>query len=133
MEDIAAENIRILSRRFECCELYGPKAHRLDTGKELCLLPSSGQLRTSGMKSRSQMSIQSSYKGIFFFKESTGRKPLGSRLCTGCTAAYAHTACQLQNGSPPLLFRPPVLVSIVCDTALSLSVGLSHWDWEGDW
>lgn len=53
MEDIAAENVRVLSRRFECCELYGPKAHRLDIGKELCLLPSSGQLRMSRMKSRS--------------------------------------------------------------------------------
>lgn len=43
MEDIVAENVRVLSRRLECCELFGPKALRLDTGKELCLLPSSGQ------------------------------------------------------------------------------------------
>lgn len=53
MEDIAAGNVRALSRRLERCELYGPQAHRLDTGKELCLLPSSGQLRMSRMKSRS--------------------------------------------------------------------------------
>lgn len=76
------------SQRYE---LYGPKAHELDTDKEMCLLPSSGQLRTSGMKSRSQMSIQFWHKGIRSFEASTDRKLPGSRLRAQCSSL--HTRC----------------------------------------